>query len=431
MTEHPPEIAEARWRRLSQADALGVPLSSADRAFLDGYTPRSAVGRAEAELLGALEQLGHGDATEHPDDDALVRATVQHVMAARSVACVTSQPPVPRRRPWVLVASLASLAAAGLVGWMGLRALSTTSEAEDPSSLAEAHGPGPEAPAPASAPTVATDDDVQPPSAAQGFVIASGRLVDDTGRDLPPQLASSGALRVESERGCIDWVDVHACFDQGSRLELSLEEPGLVVVEGEGIIETTAPLVAVMMVEVAGDRYSLSGPVVIHTTVHGRDDAEVEVVEGRIELVDASGQSRVLEAGQVRGGTASARTPTSPDAKTLLERARASRAAGDRSAAISHYERLLRLHPRAPASQAAMVSLGDLYLETGKPASALRWFDRYLRKGGPLAQEAHLGRIKALGALGRGTEEQRAIEAFRRRYPSSRYADQLGGPSPR
>ncbi|MEM9461940.1 MAG: hypothetical protein AAGF11_47715 [Myxococcota bacterium] len=458
MNERSADFAEARWRRLTDADAEGVLLSGADREYLERFIPRSAEGRAEAELFAALAHLGDGD--ESPQADAaLIQATVQHVMAARRIAPaapvsqVASQgasqgvsqgalqgaPPIDlleRRRGagrWVVAGAVAVAAvAAVVVGWFGVQAMRSSTDLASDSPIAMADtAPGEDTAmpvhestkSPASAPV---------PEPAAGLIVSSGNLVDSTGAPLVASAAVQGSVRVESDRGCVGLGEATACFERGARLEVDAEQPTrLVLVEGEGAIEVV-PAVApsmvgsVMTVEIAGDSYSIDSPVSIQTVVHERGSTRVTVLEGRVEVVDADGQSHVLEAGQVRQRTRSARSSTRPDAKTLLARARASRSEGNRSAAIAHYEKLLRLYPRASASRAAMISLGDLYLEARKPKAALAWFDRYLRKGGALAQEAYIGRIKALGALGRDRQKQKAIEAFRIRYPSSRYAGTAG-----
>jgi hypothetical protein len=65
------------------------------------------------------------------------------------------------------------------------------------------------------------------------------------------------------------------------------------------------------------------------------------------------------------------------------------------------------------------------------PAAALSSFDAYLAHGdGSLLQEALLGRIRSLRALGRVDEERQAIEQFLERFPSSPQADGLRGRVP-
>lgn len=60
MTE-PADFNEARWRRLMDTLAAGGSLSDTDREFLGRYIPRSAEGRAEAQLFRSLARLGHSD----------------------------------------------------------------------------------------------------------------------------------------------------------------------------------------------------------------------------------------------------------------------------------------------------------------------------------------------------------------------------------
>jgi hypothetical protein len=53
------------------------------------------------------------------------------------------------------------------------------------------------------------------------------------------------------------------------------------------------------------------------------------------------------------------------------------------------------------------------------PRGALNAFDSYLAGGGPLAQEAMFGRVRALRALNRPAEERLAIERFLAAYPEA------------
>lgn len=435
MNESSADFAEARWRRLADADAVGTPLSGSDREYLDQFTPRSAQARAEAELFAALGRMGDSEESSS-DDSALVRATVEHVMAARRVGTPVLHPvePQPQLEPeppelqparrWGLLGLAA--AAAVVVGWLGVQAMSA-SVSDDPPRSPIAKVSEPEGERVDSSDVIAVSPKTSPDAEA-GFVLGEGRLLDAEGSPLAARAEARGPLQVESERGCVRLGEATACFQRGARFEVDAEQPTrLVLVEGEGDIEVPSIVGSVMTVEIAGDHYTVDRPLTMHTTVHERGSSRVRVIKGRVELVDAEGRAHVLEAGQVREQAREARAGSRPDAKTLLARARASRSAGDRLGAIAHYEKLLRLHPRASASRPAMISLGDLYVEIGKPSVALTWFDRYLRKGGALAQEAYLGRIKALGAMGRDRQQQRAIEAFRTRYPSSRYADRPGG----
>jgi hypothetical protein len=72
-----------------------------------------------------------------------------------------------------------------------------------------------------------------------------------------------------------------------------------------------------------------------------------------------------------------------------------------------------------------MVTLGQLHLDAGHAKKALKWFDRYLVGGGPLVEDAQFGRIRALSAMGRRSEADRAIAAFLAKWPSGSYAAKL------
>jgi outer membrane protein assembly factor BamD (BamD/ComL family) len=71
------------------------------------------------------------------------------------------------------------------------------------------------------------------------------------------------------------------------------------------------------------------------------------------------------------------------------------------------------------------MSLAQLELDRNKPKAALRLFRAYRKRGGPLAEDAAYGEIRALRALGRSTEATRAANAFARRYPNSPYGTKL------
>ncbi|MCH9685888.1 MAG: tetratricopeptide repeat protein [Deltaproteobacteria bacterium] len=106
----------------------------------------------------------------------------------------------------------------------------------------------------------------------------------------------------------------------------------------------------------------------------------------------------------------------------LLSAARRHVAAGRSAKALSAYGELRRLHPRSPEAHAANISAGELQLRRGQARAALRSFARYLRGGGgPLAEEAHWGRIRALHRIGKTADRDSAIEALRDAHPSSVY----------
>jgi hypothetical protein len=116
---------------------------------------------------------------------------------------------------------------------------------------------------------------------------------------------------------------------------------------------------------------------------------------------------------------------TGGDAASLLREAQAMRAAGRGNEARRIYQEITTRYPSSAEAQAVRISLGQLELGAGNADRALESFDAYLATGGALAQEAQLGRIAALRALGRSKDELAAIDAFLATYPSSLHADAL------
>lgn len=95
--------------------------------------------------------------------------------------------------------------------------------------------------------------------------------------------------------------------------------------------------------------------------------------------------------------------------------------------AATVYRKLIAQQPRSAEARTALVSLGDLQLaRLSDAASALKSFDAYLASGDRvLEQEAQYGRIRALRALGRGAEEQLAIERLLSSYPAGVHAEPM------
>ena len=441
MNNNAADFDEARWRRLSDAEASEEPLSDTDRDFLYNFSPRSDAAKAEAQFFAALAALGDsqpGEAQpgdEEPANSPLVHATVQHVLAAQrneAVADISPPPPTEKvRRRWAVPGLAAAAAAVAL--WLGVSTDPATNDGADVPTIAanDADTAAQQVQTTAANPAATTSTKaVEPtppePAAPTHFSVKSGNLLDGAGATLQANATVSGSVQVGEQRGCLGFGDSTACFEPGARFELGERDPQtLVVLEGEGVIESPEVIVGVMQVEIAGDHYTMSSPVTMHATVHSEKAAKVEIVSGQVELRDAEGNTQTLSAGDIRGKDKAPKAVVIPDAKTLLGRAQASSSAGDRRAAISHYEKLLRHYPDLPMSKAALVPLAEKYLEIGKPGQALRSFERYIRQGGVVAEEAHYGRIRALGKLGRKAKKQEAIEAFLERYPSSPYSAKL------
>ena len=107
-------------------------------------------------------------------------------------------------------------------------------------------------------------------------------------------------------------------------------------------------------------------------------------------------------------------------AAQLFARANAARRQGDVPGALAAYRRLQATYPASAEASLSHVAVGRALLDGGGSASeALVAFDGYLARGGPLAEEALVGRALALGKLGRAGDERRAWETLLARFPLS------------
>jgi ferric-dicitrate binding protein FerR (iron transport regulator) len=137
-----------------------------------------------------------------------------------------------------------------------------------------------------------------------------------------------------------------------------------------------------------------------------------------LELTLATGERRRVELPTARAASAAKPPVVPPSAALLLEQARRELRKGNPEAALETYRKLERAFPNGPEAATVLVTVGKLELDAGSAARALSSFDRYLERGGPLAQEALAGRIRALRKLGRAREERAAIVQFLADYPS-------------
>jgi hypothetical protein len=113
---------------------------------------------------------------------------------------------------------------------------------------------------------------------------------------------------------------------------------------------------------------------------------------------------------------------TAASAAEIFARGNRARRARNTAAALRAYAELERRYPSSTEAQVARVSSGNL-LSSGNPRAALRAFDAYLAHGGGnLALEAQAGRARALGALGRRSDERAQWERIVREHPSSIHA---------
>lgn len=116
-----------------------------------------------------------------------------------------------------------------------------------------------------------------------------------------------------------------------------------------------------------------------------------------------------------------------PNAGQLFSMANAARRAGRQAEAMRLFSDLQRSHPGSPEARLSHVSLGRLMLTRGQASEALSQFESYLRGGGPLEEEALLGKAHALSALGQTTRERATYESLLHRFPQSVYAGEARG----
>lgn len=140
--------------------------------------------------------------------------------------------------------------------------------------------------------------------------------------------------------------------------------------------------------------------------------------EGLIDVEVRAGETQSVDAASSRPGTEKgASKPSSKGDAELLAEARNAMSRGDSPAALAAYRRLMAQYPNSAAATTVLVTVGKLELRQNSPTRALRAFDSYLSRGGPLVPEALSGKIRALRALGRTDDERAAIQRYLRQYP--------------
>ncbi len=123
------------------------------------------------------------------------------------------------------------------------------------------------------------------------------------------------------------------------------------------------------------------------------------------------------------GKPAPSAAPAAPSAAELFARANAARRAKRDAEAVRLYRELQQRYPESREAQASRVTLGQLLLDRTDAKEALGEFDGYLSKsGGPVSEEALVGRARALDKLGKRAEARAAWQELLKRYPGSVHA---------
>jgi hypothetical protein len=381
--EHAPPAADARW-----ADVWGR-----ERAFYAALAREAARGE---DISG----------TATAEDLALVESVLaQHEAASEADSAVPRRGPAVR---WVAALVLA-VAAAVVLGWvaftpeLGLRGSQGAWIAEEDQ---RRHGVG----------------DALPMAVWLVAEAGACAALDDASL-----CAGQGTV-----------VRMHPGDGRGVRVEV---RRGTVTLDGALAVDTPAG-------QLRGDDTSLYEVRVSED----RSAVEVEVQRGSLELRQGDGARRLAEGEHLRLGTdateivdepepatpaiedgdepspapkdapsTAGRTAKATDPATLLVQARARLGEGDERGAAKAYAALLDAHPGSAEAQAARMSLGRLRLTGGRPKAALGLFERYLQRGGPLAEEARWGKIQALAALDRPEALNAAVDELVREFPRSVY----------
>ena len=402
MTLH---LDDARWRSAIDA-ALRGEATPEQHDLIAQYEPQSDEHRAEAAFLAGL--AAPPPVRDEPTPAWLETAVDVYVTTSAETgkhdAVVRS-----RRWPWITAAAGLALAIGGTFAALGHRPTPRTAESFQVAALAEE-----------TAPETRSETDAHPTSPWQ---IASGsaRLTDT--------LPVDEMLTVESEL-CAERRGHSVCADAGAR----------VTARGSGALALHEGTATIRSEEDHDVRVEFD-EVTVHAAAHSVVVVERRVagwsvaVESGSATVTELGSARRLDAGErlERGEAERDRVPTlvEPGTKrvaspsTLLGRARVQRREGDTRGAMKTYAELIRQHPSSTAAQTARMSLAQLHLDQDAPKEALRLFRAYGKRGGPLAEDAAYGEIRALRSLGRASEADRAVDAFARRYPNSPYGAKL------
>jgi TolA-binding protein len=109
-------------------------------------------------------------------------------------------------------------------------------------------------------------------------------------------------------------------------------------------------------------------------------------------------------------------------AAELFERGERLRREGHADAAIATYRRLQATFPETPETRLSFAFAGQLLLKQRQPGEALAQFDRHLKAGGEVGEEALAGRATALEQLHRTADAIAAWKSLLARYPGSVYA---------
>lgn len=384
--------ADRRWADAAARQTQGDALQPAAQAHLRDHVPTDGALRAEQALRAAMADI----ASRPDDDDALIAGALDRHFADAS-------PATPDRARWKApAAALLAVAAVATVWFVG--GTGSKVPTVQPAVVADA---GPAAPAPSPAPR----PDTALAAAADGpapWLHLDGQTATRPWTE--PELRAK-------ERQCIGRSGAKACLDPGAAIRRT--EQGLELLVGRLEFATAGHRVELKVANtlVVGETVQLVA------SVDAKGQGRIEVTEGELASRVEASAVPVVQAGGVGQGTSHARSRRVPPIDDLLRTARSLRQSGDHRGATKVLEDAVKHYPRNSKARTALATLGQIYLgPLRKPARALKWFDRYLATpGGSLREEVEYGRIRALRAMGRGADAERARRAFLQAHPTSSY----------
>lgn len=459
MTDQTHDSPDARWQRLADADLAGELLTPHERELLATYEATDPHVRAEQRVRRELAALGRDDLVDPDADERTISAAVADFMAApagtRPLHVVTPAaddvaPARARRRRASWLAAGVLLAASVALVW-GLRAPQReplTILSGDPIVGEAAAVPGASL---AGAAELRADRE-------PACVGSPGRVRACLSPGSRARVLPDGALELlEGQADVTVDLAVTKFVVQVAGVRVTSDAATYTLAVRSGVWSAAARRGTVTLADAAGplarlgpgDRMTRADPsaadpgAALPTPAPAPSDISPVPSDIPASPVPADTSPVPPDSPDPPGATdsdtaqgaadtgATANIPTAPRKREpppadLLAQAREHRAAGRVADAARAYERLIKAHPDSPLAGTALLALGQLYLgAAADPRAALRAFDRYLERGGPLAEEAAHGKISALTRLGRKAEARDAIDRFLARYPASSYADTL------
>jgi ferric-dicitrate binding protein FerR (iron transport regulator) len=403
-----------RWAKLADLEALGEAVPSDGPAFQRAHEAACATCAREAALWRSM-RAGEDNAAPN---DAEVESLLALVAGAQQRRASTA-----RRSSGAWGIGVAVCAAAAAILWFG-GALTKERQSEGDQ---QAQRPAPGTSLQSRAPTrsgAASERSIDSGREARCSELIPGATVClERGGVLGRRALSGSQRELEVVRGRV--VVSLAPQPPGTSFSLTTTSGKVTAVGTIFSVDVSADGSTVARV-VEGKVLALAGSESTALPIHAgqalrlgeRQPRELSALEREADMALLSLSGTVQRSASPDSSQAkpagSGRDPTE-----TLEYARALRARGDLARAAEVYRKIHAASPASPSGRAALVSLGGLLLTLRDPRGALNAFDSYLAGGGPLAQEAMFGRVRALRALNRPAEERLAIERFLAAYPEA------------